>query len=495
MSPCRVDRCRVLELGSASGGNLIPIAQAFPDSTFVGIDLSARQIADGQKVVEAVGLKNVELKCMSLLDVTPEFGQFDYVICHGVYSWVPEEAQDKILEICRQNTTPQGVAYVSYNTYPGWHMRGMIRDMMLYHASHFAEPLAKVGQSRALLDFLAQAVGKDGGSAYGILLKSELELLRKLPDSYLLHEFLEENNEPVYFYQFVERAKAKGLRYLGEAELGIMVSANFPPDIESVLKRLAVDIIHTEQYMDFLRNRTFRQTLLCHEEVKPKYQIEPLQAAAFHVASPAKPAALPVDLTSGAPQTFSCPNNVSLTAQDPIVKAALWCLGEVWPQPVPFNELLERARARLHHPGAPGTDTLAQETESLGQALLTGYVSAAPGTVQLSLYPAPFTVQVSATPAATPLARLQATSGYQVTNQRHEVVALDEFIRQVLCHLDGKRNRGELLDVLVQLAVEDVIRVNRGDQRVTDPATIRTSLDAVLDQQLEALARNALLVG
>ena len=111
--------------------------------------------------VDAIGLTNVELKCLSILDVTPEFGTFDYVVCHGVYSWVPAPVREKILDICRRNTTPQGVAYVSYNTYPGWHMRGMIRDMMLYHASHFAEPLTKVGQSRALLDFLAETEQPD----------------------------------------------------------------------------------------------------------------------------------------------------------------------------------------------------------------------------------------------------------------------------------------------------------------------------------------------
>jgi methyltransferase-like protein len=400
--------------------------------------------------------------------------------------------QEKILEICRRNTTPQGVAYVSYNTYPGWHMRGMIRDMMLYHARHFAEPLTKVAQARALLDFLAQAVGKEA-TPYGLLLKSELETLRKLPDSYLLHEHLEEHNEPQYFYQFVERARAKGLRFLGEAEMGSMVLANFPPEIESVLKRLAVDIIHTEQYMDFLRNRTFRQSLLCHEEATPKYQIEPRLMTAFHVASPAKPA-VPLDLASATPQAFSCPNNVSLTARDPIVKAALLCLGEAWPQALPFPELRDRARARLQPPGPPQADALARDTDCLAKALLMGYVSATPGVVQFSLVPSRFITKVSETPASAPLARLQATTGYQVTNQRHEVSTLDEFGRQILRHLDGKRNRWELLDVLVRLAAQDVIRVNQGEQRVTDPKVVRKLMDELLDKQLEVLARNALWV-
>jgi cyclopropane fatty-acyl-phospholipid synthase-like methyltransferase len=135
LQPPPLDNCRVLELGCASGGNLIPMAVSLPGSTCVGIDLSANQIADGQKTLAALGLKNVQLKHLSILDIDESFGEFDYIICHGVYSWVPEDVQDKILSICAANLARDGVAYVSYNTFPGWHMRGMIRDMMCYHVS------------------------------------------------------------------------------------------------------------------------------------------------------------------------------------------------------------------------------------------------------------------------------------------------------------------------------------------------------------------------
>jgi hypothetical protein len=105
--------------------------------------------------------------------------------------------QEKILRVRRENLSPSGVAYVSYNTYPGWHMRGMIRDMMLYRTRECANSklAERVRQARALLDFLAQSVpGED--NPYGIRLKKELNLLRDKDDSYLLHEHLEEHNAP-----------------------------------------------------------------------------------------------------------------------------------------------------------------------------------------------------------------------------------------------------------------------------------------------------------
>ena len=89
-------RCTVLELGCAGGGNLIPMASELPGSRFLGVDLSSRQIEDGCRTIEALGVGNVELLHRSILDVDDDLGRFDYVICHGVYSWVPPEVQAKI---------------------------------------------------------------------------------------------------------------------------------------------------------------------------------------------------------------------------------------------------------------------------------------------------------------------------------------------------------------------------------------------------------------
>ena len=166
MRPAPAERSQVLELGCAGAGNLIPMGAGIAPRRFLGIDLSGRQVADGQKVVGTLGLTNVELKQRSITDVDPSWGHFDYIVCHGVYSWVPPAVQDKILEICATNLAPQGVAYVSYNTYPGWHMRGMLRDIMCYHARRFDDPQARVGQARALLDFLAKSVAHQGGPTH-----------------------------------------------------------------------------------------------------------------------------------------------------------------------------------------------------------------------------------------------------------------------------------------------------------------------------------------
>ena len=115
----------------------------------------------------------------------------------------PPPCQEKILEICRTHLNPQGIAYVSYNTYPGWHMRGMIRDMLYYHAQQFTVAAMKIRQARNLLDFLGKAtagrVAREWqvDSAYAHLLRAELESFRRSADAYLYHEHLEEHNDPI----------------------------------------------------------------------------------------------------------------------------------------------------------------------------------------------------------------------------------------------------------------------------------------------------------
>ena len=210
-----------------------------------------------------------------------------------------------------------------------------------------------------------RAVGKESGP-YSMLLKSELELLRKQPDSYLYHEHLEENNEPIYFFQFAERAKAKGLRYLCEAQLSVMVLSNFPPEIEKAIRRVAADTINIEQYMDFVRNRTFRQTLLCHEEVMPRYHLQPRILSPFHIACSATPATPPLDLHSQDGQIFKFDGaEATLTSRVPIVKAALACLGEAWPAFLSFDDLLKRASAKLGRSSPPDAATQAHDVLSL----------------------------------------------------------------------------------------------------------------------------------
>jgi methyltransferase-like protein/SAM-dependent methyltransferase len=490
LRPPAIETARVLELGSAAGGNLIPMAEAFPQATFLGIDLSSRQIADGQRIVERLGLSNLTLKHANITDLDPDLGTFDYIICHGVFSWVPTPVQEKIFDLCSKQLAPAGVAYISYNTYPGWHMRGMIRDMMRFHARKFAAPNDRVRQARALLDFLADSAGPDG-ALYPALLKSELEGLRHQADHYLYHEHLEEVNEPLYFHEFVERAAARGLRYLGEARVATMMTSNFAPGVDKALKLLATDQIATEQYMDFLRNRAFRETLLVHWRNTPNWQVRPERIERLHVASGALPAEEgPVDVRSDAPVKFRSPSGLVLSTTRPLLKGAILALANAWPGTLPFAELLTRTRA-----AAALTDpaTAEADTRTLAAALVDSYL----GSDMIELHGAPIVVanQVSEKPLALASARLRAEQGRPVANRRHELVPLNDLESYLLTLLDGTRDRAALVDGCAAAVGAGRLRLDRDGQEVSDEADVRSTLAGIIDRPLTALAKQALLIG
>ena len=201
-----LDRARVLELGCASGGNIIPLAARFPNARFLGIDLAQRHIADGRQRIAALGLANVELRQGDVTQVVFAGEHFDYVICHGVFSWVPQAAQDAILKICGEALATNGVATISYNVLPGWHLRRIVRDICLHHVGKDGPPQQRVVGARRLLEQIAKSASET--DPYGQLLRNEAMRTARRPASYILGEFLAADNAPCYFHEFTRASPA-----------------------------------------------------------------------------------------------------------------------------------------------------------------------------------------------------------------------------------------------------------------------------------------------
>jgi len=443
MTPTPPTHARILELGCASGGNLIPMAEALPNSSCLGIDLSSRQIQDGQVAILATGLQNVELRRASILDVDESFGEFDYIICHGVYSWVDRSVQRCLLELCGTRLAHNGIACISYNTLPGWHMLGMLRDMMRYHADRFNQPTQQVAQSRALLDVLAKTV-TSADNPYGMLLKQESAKLERCSDWYIYHEQLEEHNDPVYFYQFIERAEAEGLQFLGESELPAMLTDRFSPEIQAALREVSSNLVYAEQYMDFFCNRTFRNTLLCRKAVALQRKLGPQQIMPFSFATALVPHSEVSDPSMPEPVEFERLGWHSITVNDPIGKAALLILGGAWPEHFTLLELETRVRARLRMPQLRGQASLV-----FADKLWTWFTH---GIVNMTVSPPVCVAKAGERPEGSLVARAQIAAGANtVTNLLHSRVKLDPFETVVLTLLDGTLDKA----VICQRLYED----------------------------------------
>jgi methyltransferase-like protein/2-polyprenyl-3-methyl-5-hydroxy-6-metoxy-1,4-benzoquinol methylase len=489
MEPPPVASARVLELGCGRGGNLIPLALGLPGGRFLGIDLSGRQIAEGQTTARELGLDNLELRAMSIAELGPEFGVFDYIICHGVYSWVPRPIRDKILEICSANLAPRGIAYVSYNTYPGWHERGLVRELLAYHVGNTPQALDRVQRARGFLEDLVRVLPVKT-TPYARIIRSEGEFLRGVSNTYMYHEHLEDVNYPLYFHEFMAEAGARGLGFVGEARTPGLID-NLPLDARAALDRWAEDDLAREQYLDFLNNRTFRRTLLSQAEAlrgcTPRTQLTDRMT----ISTGVKPVSEHPDVISDAPEQFRRPEGIeNLTTNNPLIKAALVTLFEADCRALSFDELWEAIRKRL----GDRLSDIAGDTEArenLSAALLRCFGT---GLLDFHVHPPRFASGAGQKPIASPLARLQLDREQAVTNLRGRGVELDEFHRLVLKRLDGTRDRAALLQELRALFESGEFTIEQSGRAVRDPTVLEGLIRSELEPTLRRLAGLALLM-
>ncbi len=258
---------RVLELGATYGGNIISQALFNPDATFVGIELSQEQVEKGNEVIANAGLTNVSLIQSDIASIGSEIGTFDYIIAHGVYSWVDDGVKDALLRLIDEHLAEDGIAYVSYNTYPGWHTMEEVRQLMMFSNRDKAQFNHKekvlhgktigsiVGSQILKYDNLKERNSKFLGALRSIMQKDEY---------YVGHDHLEPNNDPVYFYQFNDHLGAHNLAYLCDADLTLSMVRGFDADIADTLDKLALnDHVAQEQYLDFMLDTTFRKSIIC----------------------------------------------------------------------------------------------------------------------------------------------------------------------------------------------------------------------------------------
>ena len=491
LTPPAVEHARVLELGCAEGGNLIPMAVAMPGARFLGIDLSQRQVDDGQRDIAQAGLSNVELRQGNLLDVDASLGPFDFILCHGVYSWVPPDVRDKILAICHTNLAPDGLAYLSFNTYPGWHLRGVLRDIMRYHAERMPAAPESVASAREFLSFLADASGSST-EVFHQLIREEAAALSKQRDEYVFHEYLELENQPVLFHVFVRRLEGHDLTYVGDVELDSADCRRLAPDVHAALAARSDGLVDFEQRVDFLRGRMFRRSVVCHGDRHPLRPIVAERIRTLSLASMARPVGAEPTAAGESAVRFSLPDGNALSTNMPVAKALLLHLGTQWPRRVPFPEACEAVSARLHAFGCPwtaGADELQRTVAGIALDCFPSHF------VEMHAYSPPFVVRPGERPLASPLARLQATRGTRlVTNLLHVVTELHPIQRIILELLDGTRDRGAILASLVASAQSGLLNIEEEGGPVRDPERLRHILSGMIEPTLEFLGRIPLLL-
>jgi SAM-dependent methyltransferase len=435
-----VERCRVLEIGCASGGNLIPMAEQLPESTFFGIDLAENQVNGGLDLIRKSALANIELRIQDLMEFSPSEWKFDFVIAHGVYSWVPHPVQKRLLEICRDHLSPNGLAFISYNAYPGWRANEMARDAMLFRARRSQDGAERAALGRQIIQLIASQAA--GSQAYNETARSLEKLFAGAPDEHLLHDVIAPVNDARFLWQFTEEASAYGLVYVGDADAIPDPWLKISPAAREAIRGMSIDDVEREQYLDFLLGKTFHATVLCKSEnhaaqISPRNRFSSLFAAGSPSETPKG------SDEQGRPAFEYGDGAYKLKISDPGAIALFRQVRAAWPAAVPYAELLKNLST--NHPTSKPTPA-----EFLDRALDSLYKLGL-----MELWPRA-TTRIASVPGThprmTPRARLEAAHADRTCSLRHLPVQVDEAVRQLIPLLDGSRNKDELADELLRLA-------------------------------------------
>lgn len=481
---------RVLELGCAAGGNIIPFAQRHPQAQVLGVDLSTQQVEEGNALIARMGLDNVRLAQCDLASIDASLGRFDYILCHGVYSWVPAQVQAAILRVCRENLGPQGVAFVSYNTYPGWKTREVVRDAMRLHGARRDSPAEQLAHARNMVQFLRERVAPE--AMLGRILADHADLVQRGDDYYLMHEYLERHNHPCYFREFADAAQAQGLTYLAETPVASMFASNLGDETAQALQGVG-DQLELEQYLDFLRNRQFRQTLLVHGEraaqIQRTLELSRLRelhySGHFSLPRPVEGVAHKANL-----RTF---RGADIALSGELVLALADILTAAYPNALNGDELLAQLRLRGFEPSA---ESVSDMEGLLGQLIAFNAVD----------FERDRGAQAVGAAGAAPTAWAPAREWYahrfdapQRTHKRwvvsplHRTVMLDVARQSLLPLLDGTRTQAQLAEALVGLHERGEITLRCGSES-PDAAELAACAREVVGEVLAALARERLLV-
>ena len=424
---------RILEIGTSDGSNLLPMAVAWPDAEFIGIDPAKGRIQEGQRRIAEAGLSNITLLPIGAEALEVEDASLDYILIHGVMGWVSQEIQGQILALCARALSPRGVAYISYNVRPGWTEKMVISAYLRYFNTG-EDPEAWCQDAAGLLERLETDRRSDEGFLGGAIEEAKSTLAGG-QRSYFYHEFAGMAHEAWYFHEMESRARQAGLTWVGEAGVFDTLTpedhtpkGGWPPALKG-------DAIRTQQYLDFTLNRHFRRSLFMgpRAERRPFQGLRSEKGGELLVGADIPQSPQGVDVFSASPATFRLRDGRRLKDARPLVKSAYLSLMDRWPALVDVETLLTEARGRLKWAVSPNIE--GDRRLLLGE-LVRGFKG---GLIHLSGDMPAIATTLGEAPKLSPAARALLASGNQeIIGAFHNGLELDAPSAEFAQLIDGQ---------------------------------------------------------
>lgn len=436
VSPAPVENCRVLEIGCGEGANLIPLAATLPQAEFTGFDLAGGPIRRGQERARSLGLSNLRLFQADLLNVGSEqerggLDQYDYILAHGVYAWVEKPVRDSLLAVCSRHLAPNGIAFLSYNAYPGSHIRNMIRDVLGAVLHGRPQGQEHIAQGLDLLEALMQVRAEN--DPYRRVFEEQLATMRRRAPNTTLHDELAPGYDPVWFSAFVGHARSHGLEFLSEAQLPLPDDPSSNSELMARVRAVAGDDpIRQQEILDFSRMEMFRETLLVHDGQPVHRQPDPAALRRMRLASSA------ISMAGERPgqRVYALEAKIKVAIDQAPAIAVMEQLIAAWPRTVRFDDVCTTLRDGGLPPGADPAQLLLQ--------------MAAVRILELHTWQPAVANAVSERPRIAGICRQELAHRPYLANLWHGTVQVsDPVVRKLMLLTDGTRTRGELLAALV----------------------------------------------
>lgn len=424
-----VETASILEIGCGHGVNLLALAAELPSARFLGVDISEAAITDAKKLADELALANIQFLQADFEELRNREERFDYIIAHGVYSWVLPQKQNALLEISSKLLNVNGAFYLSYNVYPGWHSRMLIREILLMETASLESRSKKVDHARGVLGALAFFWEKlDTPEAHSLV--RQIEELKDYPDWFLAHDLLGEVNLPLQSSELHRTAERAGLTYVGDAEIWKMAPFDLSPDVAHLIRQGTENISAIEQRLDWARLETFRRAIFCRAGQELQHDAALLRLPQIRFSAQLQE--LP---NRGGNFVFACGNRSEIETNDMVLSDVLRFLAKAWPSSVGYTELVEQVGIVRGPESSRREGVLLQ---GLFRCILSGQVLPWNSSGN-------FAEKVSQTPRAFPLSRMLAKRSNRVPSGLHQMVELDQVSRELLLLLTGASTQAAIL--------------------------------------------------
>ena len=417
---------------------MLSLAFYNPKSTFIGIDSSKGEIDRARESARCLGLGNIHFVLKDVRSLGPEdLPSSDYIIAHGLYSWVPADARDAILNFCRKNLTSSGLAYISYNAQPGWAIRRLVRETLL--RSRLIQEAAIEDKATIAIEVATQLLEDMPSRSYAFaaLLAEELERVSDGKPFYVFHEYLAEFNEGFWLRDFVDHAHRNGLDYVADAQ-SCRWEGHVPEELKTALAKRDLDPIEQEEAADLLCNRTFRASILCRADAPRETTPHKVLLEEVHIATSLSAASDPFDLTEGVVERFFNKDGPEVTLDASITKAAIVMLAAQWPKGMQLEDLYVQASELLITHGIKVPE---EARSQLSEELKTLFED---GQIDLRLREPVYDTVVPEYPQAHALARFEAEHRDALTTPYHLPLPFEPQAMGLVRALDGSLSQVEL---------------------------------------------------